>query len=48
MPYVGLLDHRIGDPGSPALHKIRNVRNGAFGAGLKPHVSPKVASLGLV
>ncbi len=48
MPYVVLPDHRISNPGNPALHKISNVRNGAFGAGLKAHVSPELASLELV
>ena len=48
MPYVVLLDHGISNPANCALHKIKNFRNGAFGAGLTAHDSPKLALLGIV
>ena len=43
MPYVVLLDHRISN-----LYRDQTFRNGAAGAGLTAHVSPKLALPGLV
>ena len=45
MPYVVHQDHRISNP---ALHKIKFLKSGAFGARLTAQESPKLASLGLV
>ena len=45
MPYVVHPDHRISNP---ALHKIRFLESGAFGAGLTAQENPKLAPLGLI